>query len=310
MSDINIKELKSFAVGEGTDRNGVHEVEMGSDCMYINDVRQAPRLNNVPVFRDNGYQLDFTVATGGNINFNGTDYPQSALITSFEAEGKTWLLNEFSSNIIESETGDFATVSVNEGNAFLDSDVWQKKSFALEFDSANSEYVSFDSTQSLSADGDFLEITVDITNTDISSNPALISDDTSGHYLAVLSTGRLFLFTSGGDSLATLIVVAGVNVIRITKTASGLEVTLNGLTETSTLTTGFNFTQLAKRLSSYVDVKILDIQCEAVSGLKEGLGDRVGGSITIESSHADRLRRINYGMWQYGDNNNGWFSYT
>ena len=171
MADISfIKDVKALKInGEPS-----HEYENGSDLMRVGGVRQSPRPNNVPVFRDNGYQLDFTVSTGGNINFNGTDYPQSTLITSFEAEGKTWLINEFSSNIIESETGDFATVSVNEGNAFLDSDVWQKKPFALEFDGSNQEYLLFDSSIVLS--GDF-ELMFDLTSNINSTTQAFAAKD-------------------------------------------------------------------------------------------------------------------------------------
>jgi len=56
MADISfIKDVKALKInGEPS-----HEYEDGSDLMRVGGVRQTPRPNNVPVFRDNGYELYF-----------------------------------------------------------------------------------------------------------------------------------------------------------------------------------------------------------------------------------------------------------
>jgi len=81
MADISfIKDVKSLKInGEPS-----HEYELGSDLMRVGGVRQSPRPNNVPVFRDNGYQLnleesnrdyisldsDYTLAVGDSVIAN------------------------------------------------------------------------------------------------------------------------------------------------------------------------------------------------------------------------------------------------
>lgn len=342
MADISfIKDVKSLKInGEPS-----HEYELGNDLMRVGGVRQTPRPNNVPVFRDNGYQLDFTVATGGNINFNGIDYPQSTLITSFEAEGKTWLLNEFSGNTIKSETGETATLSVNEGDEFLDSDVWQKKSFALELDNSNNEYSFIDSTNynmDVPSTGDFeFGGTFTMPTSNPSSVYGIIGKNTKGtsvpsrygifvvnDHLRVIGTIVLitvpnFISTyggltidlcvryrdSGGNSIVELC-VDGVVIGSTTSTSS-----LRPISGTSDFLIGaYSETNGNITPSRYFNGKVHSFYFGTKKFyLREGLGNEVIGSdgtvSTIETSHVDGMRRINYGMHLKGNDVDGWVSY-
>jgi len=321
MSNINIRDLKALKVGSVD----CHEFELGSDKVYSSGVRQTPRPNNEPVFRDNGYQLDFTVATGGNINFNGIDYPQSTLITSFEAEGKTWLLNKFSSNTIESETGDLATVSVNEGDSFLDSDVWQKKPFALEISRANSEAILFDNSEVITDLFD-MDMSFSFINNSFGNNRIILQagsfNNASTAYFAIqqVSTGVRFLLKKPSNvALINETLVVGVGeVVNITLKDGVL--TMNGNTTSYAdtplnLVSDFSGGLTIGRLTGFASAN-MTITGFTWQGnkyyLTEGLGNEINNGSTkgtIETSHVDGMRRRNYGMWLKGNDVDGWTAY-
>ena len=314
MADISfIKDVKSLKInGEPS-----HEYELGNDLMRVGGVRQTPRPNNVPVFRDNGYQLDFTVATGGNINFNGIDYPQSTLITSFEAEGKTWLLNEFSGNTIKSETGETATLSVNEGDEFLDSDVWQKKSFDLELDRSNNEYIDLGNLYTIS-EGTSLQI--EFIFKAFFSAFATTQSGLNNNFIGISNTFFQIKQSDGqfnqiGYPSALRFSVGDKINLEIRGENGNFECYINGSFANSTpITSGLSINTINNRLNDIRNSEILSFKINGEKYyLREGLGNELIGSdgttATIETSHVDGMSRINYGMWKKGNDVDGWVSY-
>ena len=185
-----------------------------------------------------------------------------------------------------------------------------KSSFALAFESVNSEWLNLNQVFTLSNDGDFVEFDVTFPSTTFSVVNTLISDETSGNYLSVLTNGLLFIFTTSGNTLSTLSITQLNNTIKITRTDTGLDVTLNGITETSTLTTDFSLSQMFKQFSSFSSCQLRGLRLLGNEyNLTEGLGNTTNGA-TINTSHADGIKRINFGQWLKGNDIDGWNPYT
>lgn len=294
MANINLKKKKRALRADATP--------------YKEVVSPLSGGGKTPRFRQNGYQLDFNNATNAKITYNSVDYPQTTLITSFVAEGKTWLFDESKGDTIESETGEIATISIDEDNDFLNANVWNKKSFALEFDSANSEYLGF--PEVVIEQATFL-----VGN--IGTNPYLLgnSSQNNNSYAQYSSVGNYIAIKDDSGSqffLNNIPVLLGGEVIEIRINVTN-EATLyidSVLVDTKQLSSTLTVNQCLKRGSfapSYVSFSLhnLSINNEQFN-LTEGLGNEVEGSSgtvgTINTSHASGNERINYGMWEKNGN--------
>ena len=179
--------------------------------------------------------------------------------------------------------------------------MWKKNGNVLKLNSSNSDYILLPSVQTLSADGDYLEISFTLDS--LEQQFAIVSEENVGDYLTILSDGRLFINTGSGDSLNTLVTNDLDNIVKITRTATGLDVTLNGVTETSTLTTDFNYGQFFRRSSGYLSGKIHYIKSTNETYLfREGYGTTTtseSGNVdaTINTSAADPTGYINSNVW-------------
>ena len=285
--------------------------DLGSPIIGVNSVKilnGEAFLNGVKTSSDpNNYTLDISNPYLKIARFYiGSQYTDVTLL-GFKFQGESFSVQEINSSaqIIGSEGSVAqANTSAAGGTSYIldnivtpneatiisgsaDADrinfgMWQKNGNVLNLNADNGEYLLLPSVQTLSADGDYLEI--DFKLDSLGQQFAIVSEGNTGDYLTILSDGRLFINTGSGNSLSTLVINDLDNVVRIERTATGLDVTLNGVTETSTLTTDFNFGQFFRRASGYLSGRINYIKSTNESYLfREGYGNLT----TAEGRDAD-----------------------
>ena len=84
--------------------------------------------------------------------------------------------------------------------------IWRQNGYQLRLDADSSDYLSLDSVNTLSNDGDYLEFSIVLKSLSFVGTTHLVSEGNLGDYLSILSDGRLFINTGSGDSLNTLVV--------------------------------------------------------------------------------------------------------
>jgi len=185
-----------------------------------------------------------------------------------------------------------------------EADGYTKKSFALAFDKANGEWLNLNQTFSIENEGDYVEFDVFLTKVTVQVEIILSEGDT-GLNLGKFTDGTLYI----DGFLNTLIVVDGLNTIRIEILGGNKVVTLNGLSQTQG-TSAFRFSQIAKRTTTYTNMQLYSLSINGTNYLlTEGLGNTTNG-FNINTSHASGIERINYGMWLKGNDIDGWIPYT
>ncbi len=202
-----------------------------------------------------------------------------------------------------------------------------KKSFALAFDSANSEYLEVDTlTNWVNLSEADLKVTFEISsqspNTQIVYCDGIFKDIGAGLLRFIINPNSYVLVASmTAKSNADLEVhyenLGGAGTYEVG--LNGLDLVVNGqtvftFTEKQIDLTNSNYKPTLSKLS-YSDVNYSDLTYYGLylNGtnypLTEGLGNTTNGA-TINTSHADGIERINFGMWLKGDDVGGWTPYT
>jgi sporulation protein YlmC with PRC-barrel domain len=193
-----------------------------------------------------------------------------------------------------------------------------KKSFALAFDSSNSEYVQINNPLVLSNDGDFFYVKGRLKSIPITTNPFLFTGGTNDQ-LRLLNNTNLRIFSGSTVYEWAGMYLGDVLDIRFEIANGGTEYIMTSpiKTETKTKLVSHTFTidEICRNGSIFVDfdLEYLEINNEQFT-LTEGLGNEVLGSSgtvgTINTSHADGIQRVNFGQWLKGNSEDGWFPYT
>ena len=204
-----------------------------------------------------------------------------------------------------------------------------KKSFALELDAANSEYVktNFTETTVLVGDLDIEVIFRDLVY--VGSGVQQIFNTTfaptvNSNYLYIrVQDANNIRISIGATALSVAINLSATNTVRLI----GKDLYVNGafiqtLNTASPAITFYEWTLLgASRpsginpIKEFLDGSILSLRLQGETfKLTEGLGNQVFGSNgtigTIHTSNAQGIERTNYGQWLKGDDTNGWNPYT
>jgi len=200
-----------------------------------------------------------------------------------------------------------------------------KKSFALEFDAANSEYVQIDNDYGIITSSD-LSFYVDFEYDDSTPEKTILQvGSTSGETILLRqrATNRALLVITGSLGQKS-VNINGLSNGRHTIEVIGLNIYLNGVLATAIVEYGtvtldyVSYPLLISAGESGANFRNGAVYGFSFQGelynLTEGLGNQVygsGGTIgTIKTSHADGTLRTNFGQWLKGDDTNGWFSYT
>ena len=206
-------------------------------------------------------------------------------------------------------TGSEGTIgTINTSNAggvqYLDSTVWNKKSFALELEVVNSEYLS-GLTASLT-DGQTIE--AEFSLTDASTVSLFGSNLTSIVYIKVTPTLVQIRDTNQGNlNYGSSLTIGQKYMLKVARVVDNIEVFIDnvslGVNATSPLAL-YNFAQIGRSgggaVFSNVSIYNFTINNEQFN-LTEGLGNQVYGSNgtigTINTSNAQGIERTNYGQW-------------
>jgi hypothetical protein len=281
---------------------------------------------------------DSTLTTSGlasKINFNRlfrrfSTFYFDGEVRRFELNGEAFdPIDIDSSGQIEGSSGTVATVNTSHasGLSYILGTVFQKSSFALAFDSANSEY----------ADVDYLTNWVNLSDANFKVKFEIFGQSTDTR---IIYCDGIFNNSAAGmvrllinPNSYTLVVVCTSKIngnfeghFEGLGGAGTYEVGLNGLDLVVNGQTVFTFTEKAIDLtnssykptiskSSYVDSFYSDfryygLEIDGITyPLTEGLGNTTNGA-NINTSHADGIERINYGMWLKGNDTDGWTPYV
>tara|TARA_R110002012_G_scaffold316642_2_gene531837 strand:+ start:3913 stop:4617 length:705 start_codon:yes stop_codon:yes gene_type:complete len=191
-----------------------------------------------------------------------------------------------------------------------------KKSFALDFDSSNQEYVILENTITCNTN-EPLKLTFKLESIGTQFDLCSESDSASDSRITVLSSGTVVLRVTGSTTVNTgLPLNIGVNTIELNFNGTDNDITVNGTTvNIPSCTSPFIISQIGKRGLFYADITLFlfEINYETFE-LKRGLGvDIIGSNVKraeIKTSAANPQQRVNFGMWLKGDDVNGWNPYT
>jgi len=257
---------------------------------------------------------------------DGGNTTTDAKLLNFSISTESFNLPESRGTTTTGSNGTTATINTSHasGVQYLDSKVWNKKSFALVFDSANSEYIKTN----------FAETTVPIDDIDLEVSFRDLVYKGSGvqqifntnfaplvnqNYLYIrVQTATTIRVSIGATAINLTLDLLDTNTVKI----NGKDLYLNNVF-VQTLNTAATFMTFYGSTSvgasdiglENLDGSILSLRLQGETfNLTEGLGNEVFGSNgtigTINTSHASGVDRINYDMWLKGDDTNGWSPYV
>jgi len=219
-------------------------------------------------------------------------------VISLESKGETFNLSESRGTTTTGSEGTIATINTSNagGVQYLDSTVWNKKAFGLEFEAANSEYLS-GLTASL-IDGETIEANFSLV--DGSTVSLFGSNLTSFVYIKVTPTLVQIRDTNQGNlNYGASLTIGQKYMLRVVRVADNIEVFIDnvslGVNATSPLAL-YTFVQIGRSgggaVFSNVSIYNFSINSEQFN-LTEGLGNEVYGSNgTIGTIHTDALGGI------------------
>ena len=207
-----------------------------------------------------------------------------------------------------------------------------KKPFALGFDAANSEYLDIDTQVGWVnlSDVDF-SVKVDLKTVSTLSQTIFcdgkFSDASSGVVRLYLrpNVTTMNVYISGIANTNTQTLEYDFGTLGVKEIAmNGVDLLVDGVVVHTFTDNAINITSTSFKPTlgkfSYSDSFYSDFNYYALSinseqfNLTEGLGNEVFGSNgtigTINTSNAQGIERINFGMWLKGDDTNGWNPYT
>jgi len=227
-------------------------------------------------------------------------------------------------NDLGSKVGEIKTSHVD-GSSYIEKDIIQKKPFALEISRANSEAVLFDNSEVITDLFD-MDMSLSFINNSFGNNRIILQagsfNNASTAYFAIqqVSTGVRFLLKKPSNvALINETLVVGVGEV-VNITLKDGDLTMNGNTTSYAdtvinLVSDFSNGLTIGRLSGFgsPNMTLTGFTWQGNKYyLTEGLGNEINNGSTkgtIETSHVDGMRRINYGMWLKGSDVGGWTAY-
>lgn len=225
-----------------------------------------------------------------------------------------------SSGQIEGSSGTVATVNTSHasGLSYILGTVFQKSSFALAFDSGNSEYLKIQQNSGIITNLSDIDVSfmLDTTTPSVNENILSIGTGSAEKLFISLRNGVLNLWIRDNNASDQYFTISG-GVSELT--IKNLEIKQDGVL-IGTLTdkvlnidTSTDYFQIGQRVAFTpfnLDRAIYNFSLQGVNyPLTEGLGNTTDGA-TINTSHADGIKRINFGMWLQGNDTDGWTPYT
>ena len=196
------------------------------------------------------------------------------------------------------------------GLSYILGTVFQKSSFALAFDSGNSEYLDIPST-TLNNNGDKVELKgFDLPTTNNSLFILFYGTGTNGNanYVGFDSNGFLNINYSNIPpfSFGNITYDSSTKIdfsIEIINNGADIKFSYNGQERIVTKNTApLIFDNILSPFGVYSNISINSFFLNGTNyPLTEGLGNTTNGA-TINTSHADGIKRINFGMWQKNGN--------
>tara|TARA_R110002020_G_scaffold189352_2_gene388312 strand:- start:2476 stop:3435 length:960 start_codon:yes stop_codon:yes gene_type:complete len=316
---FNTKGLKYHKIG-GVDS---HEVEVGYDKMYSSGVRQSPRPNNVPIFRDNGYQLELEELNEDHIELDSA-YTLSVGESIFldyqilDSISNKWLFGRTtnSTNYIQLSVSTSGLVLRNGSGiiniSFPDSNILNK-SYSIEVKRTSTDFELYnDGVLVNSITNTIGDVRVDqINRRRTSSSPDMIISYFklgSNEAVSFESFNGVDVVDDSGTKVGEIktIHVDGNDYIeREVVQKKSFSLVGNGTTEKIVSPLGIELILTSTPLEGgfTLDGKIYD--------LKEGLGTKIlSRDGTTESEIVGFTgKSLNYGGWRKGNNVDGWTAY-
>jgi hypothetical protein len=178
--------------------------------------------------------------------------------------------------------------------------IWRQNGYQLKFNENNSDYLAFNSTQTISNVGDYLEFKFKLETLTLASNETFVSDGDVGNYVTIKTD--LFIYVEPVGPIP-LQVSQLENTIRLEVVVGGIDITLNGVTHNSTVVSAFSFSQFFKRATTNATgtLEYIETQNERFL-LEDSIGNTTvgdGGTILdIYTSHANGQQYIDAEMWE------------
>jgi len=227
-------------------------------------------------------------------------------------------------NDLGTKVGEIETAHVD-GSSYIEKDIIQKKPFALDISRANSEAILFDNSEVITDLFD-MDMSLSFINNSFGNNRIILQsgsfNNASTAYFAIqqVSTGVRFLLKKPSNvALINETLVVGVGEV-VNITLKDGDLTMNGNTTSYAdtvinLVSDFSNGLTIGRLSGFgsPNMTLTGFTWQGNKYyLTEGLGNEINNGSTkgtIETSHVDGMRRINYGMWLKGNDVDGWTAY-
>jgi hypothetical protein len=283
---------------------GKHTIKVQGLSIYVDDVLFTT-TNDLGV-------LDFNTSplTVGKLAGSGGTFRLDTTVYNFNFNNETFSLEESRGTTITGSDGTIATINTSNagGVQYLDSTVWNKKSFVLGLDSANSEYLSLDKTI-----GSEESITINVDVEVGGSNVTFVASGTFADYMGVLADGRLFVQKNSVFQTATLVSISsGVNTITYRRSGGSNYISANGGTEQELANLGdedFTVTYVGRYTSTYASFTIHDLSiADEKFNLTEGLGNEVFGDKydgqyknVLDNANSDYLQTENISITKISD---------
>ena len=158
--------------------------------------------------------------------------------------------------------------------------IWRQNGYQLRFDADSNDYLDFNNEKIILNQGDYLEFSFYNQSTGSNQTFTTTTSGLSKSYITRLgSNNRIFIQGEDGQqTLTTLLFVDGVNNLRIEKVASGFDVTLNGVTQNTTVFTSFNYQYFFKASFVFADAVLYHIDNGETFDFKESTGNTITGS--------------------------------
>ena len=301
--------------------NGLHKVEITISGGVIN-------YNGTDVFTF--VDDDLTGLNGASkpiyaYNNGGAAYGSGNLY-ELRLMNETFNFSESYGTTITGDNGAVATINTSSAQAenYTNTEIWQKNDFALAFDAVNEEYLDLESNYNFTT----------INNFELKLNIQVNADLGNKYYLFIGGLYDYFRVRTTGEGNIFVVEFVGANITEqkyfspsisgstnLNITVSNGVLNFNGANVKTFIdedisyindNTRITVNSLNPNLNGNSTLHSLSIQNEQLP-LKVGLGNTITGSNgtvgTINTSVAQAKDRINFGMWLYGNDVDGWEPY-
>ena len=249
------------------------------------------------------------VSSGNTLSINATFY-------GFNINTEQFNFTEGLGNEVFGSNGTIGTINTSHASGVdrINYGMWQKNGNVLKFDSANNDYLEFDTELYLGL-GDFFEFTLFLDSLD--SNTIFASNNNIEDYIGVLADGRLYVQQNNIFQTATTTTInTGLNTIKYRRALTGENyISANGGIEqelTALDNSPFAIKFFARRTASYSSFRLHKVNLNNEQfQFREGQGITTTGSegttATINTSHASGTNYINNQVWNVSSDK--WIDY-